>query len=123
MTDPTTPTRNEALEALGREYADLAAVKAATDARMDEIKAAFREALDYGPPVGIANLSVQIGRNVTRDNEKFMADYPREQNPDLYVDALNTKAINKEFAPATLEQYQILGAPRVTVKVLEDVTE
>lgn len=108
----------KALAAMGREYLDLQEAKASAEARMKELQVVFREQFDMGPhAAGDAKVSIQ--KNVTRDDKAFEAAYPFDQYPDFYVPKVDTKTINRELAPAELEKFQVLGAPKVIVTPFE----
>ena len=65
----------------------------------------------------IGDTKVQIREYSRTDFARLAAQYPAEQYPDLYVTKteLNQAAVKKQFAPAALDEFKVVGARSVVV--------
>lgn len=115
-TDDTRVPETEArLEALAREYADLNARREPIENRMQEIRAEFRNLLDYGTSRH-AGQTISIQHNPIFDEDAFRAAYPVGRYPHLYKQAPPDRAAIKEnLAPAEVRAFHTEGAPKVVI--------
>lgn len=111
----TTPETGSIHEELVREYAILQDRVATDTARMDEIKKVLRGDLSIGSHA-IAGLTVQVARNARLDADRFTTEYPVLEHPQLYKSVPDPAAIKRNLAPAVIEQLQVEGEPRLTIK-------
>ena len=64
---------------------------------------------DKGNLVG--DVTVTVTTRKTLNASMFSEQYPAAKYPELYKDALNTKAVNDAFAANALEQFKTPSAP------------
>ncbi|RSX53965.1 hypothetical protein D2E25_0271 [Bifidobacterium goeldii] len=61
-------------------------------------------------------LTVTVKNGARRlDARKLEKAYPADKYPQLYKNALDTKMVRQQFAPAALEAYQTASSPTVVV--------